>query len=135
MSEDKLQASISRGARPGAARQRAAAGGVHEARGRLHRGLENLAGGRRRRARAPVAGGQRARQGEGPSHTRRRGRQARATSIERPGSQAAITEDIMDLNNEAGLNTEQSASAQSPIAVAPAPAGDSPMDAREAARS
>jgi len=41
----------------------------------------------------------------------------------------------MDLNNEAGLNTEQSASAQSPIAVAPAPAGDSPMDAREAARS
>jgi len=41
----------------------------------------------------------------------------------------------MDLNNEAGLNTEQSASAQSPIAVVPAPAGDSPMDAREAARS
>ena len=46
----------------------------------------------------------------------------------------------MDLNNEAGLNTEQSASAQSPIAqspiaVVPAPAGDSPMDARAAARS
>ena len=41
----------------------------------------------------------------------------------------------MDLNNEVGLNTEQSASAQFPIAIAPAPAGDSPLDAREAARS
>jgi hypothetical protein len=46
----------------------------------------------------------------------------------------------MDLNNEAGLNAEQSASTQSPvaqfpIAVVPAPAGDSPMDARAAARS
>src|SRR4051794_29466311 len=42
----------------------------------------------------------------------------------------------MDLNNEAVLNgSEQPPIAQSPIAVAPAPAGDSPMDAREAARS
>ena len=40
----------------------------------------------------------------------------------------------MDLNNEVGLNTEQSASAQFPIAIAPAPAGDSSLDAREAAR-
>jgi hypothetical protein len=58
----------------------------------------------------------------------------------------------MDLNNEAGRlpvktgvnalsnGSEQSAGAQSPIAqspiaVVPAPAGDSPMDARAAARS
>src|SRR3954468_222672 len=41
----------------------------------------------------------------------------------------------MDLNNEAGLNAEQSPIAQSPIAVVPAPAGNSPMDARAAARS
>ena len=42
----------------------------------------------------------------------------------------------MDLNNEAASGgSEQSPIAQSPIAVVPAPAGDSPMDAREAARS
>jgi hypothetical protein len=42
----------------------------------------------------------------------------------------------MDLNSKAVLNgSEQSPDAQSPIAVAPAPAGDRAMDAREAARS
>ena len=41
----------------------------------------------------------------------------------------------MDLNSESGLNPGQSSNAQSPIAIAPAPAGDSPMDARAAARS
>ena len=41
----------------------------------------------------------------------------------------------MDLNNEAGLSAELSVGAQSPIAVVPAHAGDSPMDARAAARS
>ena len=42
----------------------------------------------------------------------------------------------MDLNNEAALSgSEQSPIAQSPIAIAPAPAGDRAMDAREAARS
>jgi hypothetical protein len=42
----------------------------------------------------------------------------------------------MDLNNDAASGgSEQSPIAQSPIAIAPVPAGDSPMDAREAARS
>ena len=42
----------------------------------------------------------------------------------------------MDLNSEAALHgSEQSPIAQSPIAIVPAPAGDQPMDAREAARS
>src|SRR4051812_14570791 len=42
----------------------------------------------------------------------------------------------MDLNNEAVLNgSEQTPDAQFPIVIAPAPAGDSPMDARAAARS
>jgi hypothetical protein len=41
----------------------------------------------------------------------------------------------MDLNSEAGMSPGQSSNAQSPITVAPAPAGDGPMDARAAARS
>src|SRR6188474_987204 len=42
----------------------------------------------------------------------------------------------MDLNNDAASGgSEQSPITQSPIAIMPAPAGDSPMDAREAARS
>ena len=41
----------------------------------------------------------------------------------------------MDLNSEAGMSPGQSSNSQSPITVAPAPAGDGPMDARAAARS
>jgi hypothetical protein len=94
MSEDKLQASISRAARAEALLKNEL---LQEAFSKLEDdytgGLEDLAGSRSRWTRKTLAGGERARQGERPSHARGRGRPARAASIERLGSQAAIIED------------------------------------------
>ena len=98
MSEGKLNAAMSRGARAEALLRNEL---LQEAFQKLEDGYVaawKTWGCRHRGPRAAMAGGQRAGQGARPSRPRPRRRQARAARIQRSDSQAAIVEETSCLN-------------------------------------